>query len=352
ARAFRAVGPLGFPTRALHDRIAAGVYQSIRRGLVALAPMARALGAPPGTGEGARARTARSLASALIGAELEHAASTVALPMTLRAAGTDRTRAPRDLVAALAAPSSRLVVFLHGLGETDTAWLPRPGSTPAQAVCFADLLATELATTSLFLQYNSGLAVRENGRRLAALLEELLARWPGPASLGLVGHSMGGLVAQAAGEAALARGQAWVSRLRAVVCLGSPHLGSPVAKAAAAASWALDKVPEGRPIARILEARSPGIRDLTAGYQPPLLPGVTYRFLYATVTREVRHPVGALVGDWLVRPSSGSRRLPEPTAVHVPAAHHFDLLTRPDVYAQLRPALDALVTVEHCPAPG
>ncbi|MHB8339859.1 MAG: hypothetical protein ACYDB7_01645, partial [Mycobacteriales bacterium] len=51
ARAFRAVGPLGFPTRALHDRIAAGVYQSIRRGLVALAPMARALGAPPGTGE-------------------------------------------------------------------------------------------------------------------------------------------------------------------------------------------------------------------------------------------------------------------------------------------------------------
>ncbi|MDT0496259.1 hypothetical protein RM530_02610, partial [Algiphilus sp. W345] len=47
----------------------------------------------------------------------------------------------------------------------------------------------------LYLRYNSGRHVSENGRELARLLEVLVAQWPSPLrEIDLIGHSMGGLL--------------------------------------------------------------------------------------------------------------------------------------------------------------
>ena len=61
-----------------------------------------------------------------------------------------------------------------------------------------------------------------------------------------------------------------------------------------------------------------------------------------TITRSQHHPVGLLVGDLLVQFSSASgrgRRRQLPFDIdkghHVGGLTHFDLLTHPDVYAQL-----------------
>ncbi|HLM51090.1 MAG TPA: hypothetical protein VK279_11135, partial [Solirubrobacteraceae bacterium] len=79
-----------------------------------------------------------------------------------------------------------------------------------------------------------------------------------------------------------------------------------------------------------------------AAAEVPLLDGVTHCFVAATVTRSPRHPIGRLLGDWLVLEASASgrslRRLPFAAAhgLHVGGVHHFALLNHPDVYPRLR----------------
>jgi pimeloyl-ACP methyl ester carboxylesterase len=214
------------------------------------------------------------------------------------------------------------------------------------------------------LRYNTGLRISDNGRRLAELLDELAAGWPAPVEeIALVGHSMGGLVARSAchyGNAAEAR---WVESVRHVFCLGTPHLGAPLEKAANVAGWALTRIPETRPLASIVNRRSVGIKDLRFGScveedwcdcdpdeflndrcnEVPFLETATYYFVGATLTRDARHPLAHLVGDLLVQFSSASgegrrRRIPFEISNgrHFGGLTHFDLLNHPDVYEQIR----------------
>jgi triacylglycerol esterase/lipase EstA (alpha/beta hydrolase family) len=90
-------------------------------------------------------------------------------------------------------------------------------------------LADELGYVPLYLRYNSGLRIADNGRALAGLLHELLEHWPEPVQeLVIVGHSMGGLVARSAVHEAQQAGHAWPQRLGKLVFLGTPHHGAPL----------------------------------------------------------------------------------------------------------------------------
>jgi hypothetical protein len=148
-----------------------------------------------------------------------------------------------------------------------------------------------------------------------------------------------------------------------VVSLGSPHLGAPLEQAVHLASAALSAVPETKPLSSFLRRRSAGIRDLRQGSlvnedwegrnpdalraaaikEVPLLDGAAHHFVSATVTRSPRHPVGRLIGDWLVLQPSASgrgrtRRIPfrDEDGLHVGGIHHLALLNHPRVYEQLR----------------
>jgi alpha-beta hydrolase superfamily lysophospholipase len=195
------------------------------------------------------------------------------------------------------------------------------------------------------------------------LLAGLDAGWPVPvASYALVGHSMGGLVARSAAHQGDAAGAGWTPRLRTVVALGSPHLGAPLEQAAHVADVALRAVPESAPLSRVLASRSVGIRDLRYGaivaqdwdgHDPdeflrdrcsavPLLGHVSYCWVSASLTSNPAHPVGALLGDGLVRRRSASgqghpRRpaWPVGNGLHVAGADHVRLLNHPDVYRAL-----------------
>ena len=128
------------------------------------------------------------------------------------------------------------------------------------------------------------------------------------------------------------------------------------------AAGALRAIPEGRGLAALLDARSGGIHDLCFGTlladergdaddaglvkakssEVPFVPHAAYYYIAATVTKNHRHPLGRLVGDLLVHYASASgrgrdRRLPFDIdkGHHVGGLTHFDLLSHPDVYAQL-----------------
>ena len=298
------------------------------------------------------------MVNGLIGDALEREGSELA-PADGAAPARPRRRAgPDALAAAFPGAAPRLVVFVHGLMETEHGW--RLGGGPS----YGARLARELGCTPLDVRYNSGRHISHNGRSLADLLEQAVAAWPvAVEQIALVGHSMGGLVARSACCQASERGQEWVGCVRHVVSLGTPHMGAPLAQGVHYAAHALHAVPETRPLGRFLRRRSAGIRDLRQGSlvdrdwegcdpdalraaacaEVPLLEGATHCFVAATLTRSERHPLGRLAGDALVLSASASgrgrtRRIPfrAEHGMHVGGAHHLALLNHPEVYAKLR----------------
>jgi pimeloyl-ACP methyl ester carboxylesterase len=120
----------------------------------------------------------------------------------------------------------------------------------------------------LYLRFNTGLRVSDNGEQLAGLLERFCARHDAAVTeLLLIGHSLGGLVVRSACHLGSEAGHTWVPRVRHVVYLGSPHLGAPLEKATTVASHVLGifDTTATRVIRDLLSTRSAGVRDLRFG---------------------------------------------------------------------------------------
>jgi len=294
--------------------------------------------------------------------------SELALTMTLRHGGADVPPTADALARAFPNATSRLALFVHGLAETDDAW--KLGAD--RYVPYGPGLQAELGYTPLYLRYNTGRHVSENGRELARLLGELVRAWPVRVDeIAMFGHSMGGLVSRSACHYAV--DHEWPAKVRHVFTLGTPHRGAPLEKAASATSAALWRLPETRALAKALNARSSGIKDLGHGYlvdedwlnhdpaafiqqagaEIPFLIGANHYFVCATLSREPDAPAGRIIGDLLVLPASAwdheqreqRLRFPVEHYHHLGAANHFDLLNHPAIYAQIckwlmgRPAL-------------
>jgi pimeloyl-ACP methyl ester carboxylesterase len=278
----------------------------------------------------------QTIANGLVGHELAIDDDPLAIQLGFWQDGEPLEPTRRTLAAALPDATNRLVVFVHGLFETERSW--RLGTDEP----YSGLLRAQSGWTPLHVRYNAGLPIAENGRRLSHLLEATVAHWPADLQqIALVGHSMGGMVARCAGQAAESEHASWRDRLTHVACLGSPHQGAPLEQAIHGAAHLLARVPETTAFAGILEHRSAGIRDLRHGIDAgPLLADVHHLFLGATLTADPQHPVGLVLGDLVVR--SGSARGPRDCeirtedVVEVGGVNHFRLLNHPAVYAHLR----------------
>jgi len=384
-RPFRILGPAAAPARVIHDGVSRAVYDGVlgglrgaaRRGAQAAARRAEADG--PALGTQLRGSLVLGALNGLYGHHLVERESELALSMKIRRHGAEVPAEPETLRAAFPDATSRIVVFVHGLCETDDAWRLAPrgaraadrpagrlaprGEEPADRRTYGERLQDELSFTPVSLRYNTGLRVSANGRTLARLLDDVVAGWPvGVEELVLVGHSMGGLVARSACHYGEQEGLLFTDAVRHVFCLGTPHLGADLEKGANAVSWALTRLPETRAMANLLNARSVGIKDLRFGscveedwcdcdpdeylrdrcQEVPFLPDANYYFIAATLSAG---PLGTLIGDLLVRIPSASgrgngkgRRIPfEVDNGHeITGLTHLDLLNHPMVYEQLR----------------
>jgi pimeloyl-ACP methyl ester carboxylesterase len=358
-RAFGASGPAAAPARAIYDGITRGVYAGLGMATRALGVAAGAVaerreGIPLSTTP--RGAAGIAAIAGLTGDALEEQGSPLAQPMAVRVEGVPVALEPDALAAVFPNATPRVVVFLHGLMETEFSW--------GRAETYGSRLEHDLGYTPVFVRYNSGLRISRNGRCLSELMDELVAGWPVEVErIALVGHSMGGLVARSACHRGVEDGADWVGRVRQSVSLGTPHMGAPLEQAVHLLTAGLARLPETRPLANFLRRRSGGIRDLRQGSlvdedwrdadpdalraaacaEVPLLDGATHCFVSATVTRSDRHPLGRLIGDTLVlKPSatgrSRTRRIPfeEEFGMHVGGAHHFALLNHSAVYEKLR----------------
>jgi pimeloyl-ACP methyl ester carboxylesterase len=292
------------------------------------------------------------------------------LGMTLRHHGRHLPATREAFADAFPNPTHR--VFVHSLAATEWLW-----SLSAEAhygdpdVTFGTRLRDDLGYTPIYLRYNTGRHVSENGRQLAKLLTEVLDAYPVPVDeIALVGHSMGGLVARSAAHYAREHDEPWAAHLRHVACIGSPHLGAPLEKAVNVLTHVLKKVDAaGAHVpAALLDARSAGVKDLRYGYtideewagrdpdevfadarqNIPLVDGVGYYFLAATISHDPEHPLGQLLGDLLVRLPSAIGEHPEPARrIHFsggtvfPGMNHIHIANHPVVYEALRDLLAA-----------
>ena len=345
-----AATPMGAPVALVHDAVARPVYGAVRglgsaigRAAGIAAALTRAPAAAP-LADSARGAAALGALAGVCGDRLERERSPLALRMAL-CHGDGRALAldPSTIAAAMPDATPRLAIFIHGLCETAGTWAP-PGGRPG----YGARLRADLGITPLWLRFNSGLTIEENGRRLSELLTTTISAWPvAVREIALIGHSMGGLVARGAAAEGRRTRAGWLPALRHVACLASPHHGAPGEKAAHVAVQALGWAPESRPFARLANLRSAGIRDLRHGpaHDPAaFVESVDYWALSATVTRDPRHPLGRLAGDGLVRPASATGpRVPFPATdvTHAGGLHHFAVLDAPAVYDALRARLAA-----------
>lgn len=274
----------------------------------------------------------------VIGDRLVATDNPLAIPMQWRLSAGGPCWQPGD---ALPDARERVLVLIHGLCMHDGQWSTRD----ADGLSFDHgvTLAAHGNRSLLYLRYNTGLSIADNGAQLAAQLATLQQHWPVPIrELSILGHSMGGLITRSAIADAQLSSADWLSALRHVVYLGTPHLGAPLERAGHWVDRMLLSSRFGAPFAEIGLLRSRGITDLRHGMaeQPALPPGTRcYAIAASTSDDNGSHRPR---GDGLVGVSSALGcdrhgkamiRLDGQTVVY--RTDHFALLRSPVVARQL-----------------
>lgn len=331
---------LSAPTYAAVRGVTSVVGHGIDAALGALAPIVERSGAEEGA--------VLAALNGVLGDYLVETNNPLALKLELRSGGRALTLTSEGLAGC---EGERVLVLVHGSSMNDAQWL-RHGHDHGAA------LARSRGLTPVYVRYNSGLHVSENGQALSTALEALVQHWPRPVTeLVLVGHSMGGLVSRSACLAGEAHGATWRQRLRVLVTLGTPHHGAPLERAGSWLELLLQGNPYSAPLAKLGRLRSAGVTDLRYGnvleahwagrerfgpHDDPrealsLPTGVKCYAVAATLSAP-----GATVqlGDGLVPIESALGQLPahplrfDDTFV-LEGASHLDLLDRPEVFAKL-----------------
>lgn len=308
-------------------RIVAGVFDLVAKLTGALAPDTSEF-------QGELPLRVQAALNGVCGDKLARWKNPLAFPMSLRDAdGTEL-----DWQAWGQVPAQGHVLILHGLCYCEVDW-----QNP-EASAFVDELKAQGYAVA-WLRYNSGKAMHENGEELAAWLEDAFGTPGGP--LVMIGHSMGGLMIRSACHHAGLENFRWPSRLRDAACLASPHLGAPLEQLGNAANSLLGITPYTKPLMRLGNIRSRGIKDLRHGWithdhsMPPLPEHV--RFLLLACALNSNHRDNA-IGDGLVPVTSalavrdGVEVLTGPKVERefINDLPHIPVISDPRVFALLR----------------
>ena len=301
----------------------------------------------------------------VMGDRLVASQNALATPMTLRYQNQplDWHALPADLPR-----QGRVLLMVHGLCMTDLQWQTEHQGGP---VNHGEQLASELGYQPLYLRYNTGLPIAQNGQALAELLEQLVNHWPGQLTeISVLGYSMGGLVIRSACHYANHAGLSWPAQLAKLLFLGTPHHGAPLEHAGHWLEQLLPATAYTEPFVRLARLRSIGIKDLRHGtlFEPdtqydqqstisgdprqplPLPAGVACFAIAATTAAKRSLLADRLIGDGLVPLRSALGQHNEPRhQLAFPPAHtmiayrtsHMALLSSPEVSQQLRQWLRA-----------
>lgn len=313
---------------------------------------------------------AKAALNGAIGDRLELDSSPLATPMALlsgAASGGNELKLDEDLAEQIAGITSNITIFVHSLMSTERIWsYPGKLNKFGKARSYGDRLIIDAGVTPIYVRYNTGLHISTNGKQLAEKLEQLVKAWPVKVKeINLIGYSMGGLLSRSAAYYGSQSGAQWVSLLKRMYLVGAPLRGAPLeqfANIVTNALWAIP-IPITRVIAKLINQRSEGIKDLRHGYlvdedwqdkhpdaislgreyKVPLIPHVEHYIMAGNLFSDEHHPGAKVLGDILVTPFSakdeGFDGTPTARAAKdsrvFSGLNHLDLVNHDDVYEQI-----------------
>ena len=241
----------------------------------------------------------------------------------------------------------KYALFIHGLCLNENHW-----RTDAHVQALI-----ELGYTPLFLHYNTGRNVADNGAELTELLHQHFTgtELEAVAEIVVVAHSMGGLVVRSALHAADAANHLWHSRVSKIVFLGTPHFGAPLERSGNWIHALWQATPYAGALSPIAKIRSAGITDLRHGQilagdanaaaHVALPKNIKCYAIAAALAKSPGEFRDAVIGDGLVPINSAlgqhsdlarSLAFPKARAKVIRGIGHLELLYAPQVTAQIR----------------
>ncbi len=268
--------------------------------------------------------------------------------------------------------SNKVVVLLHGLTNLETVWdIDKQGSldadedaanvAPPSVENYGIHLQRDFGYTPLFLRYNTGLKIEENGRQFALLMDKLATAYPNPIDeIIFVGFSMGGLLMRYAQKEAIDAKSPWVGKLTNCFYVGTPHEGSYFEKFGHLASSIVRSIPRDYVShwADWIDVRSEGIQDLKHGlahlrnaevdddesHGPcgSFYKDAAHHFISGSLSEEQNSLLNKVFGDSLVTHGSAN---PETSPENSKFAHfdgipHIPLAHTERVYQQIKQWID------------
>ncbi|MFT4996913.1 MAG: pimeloyl-ACP methyl ester carboxylesterase [Flavobacteriales bacterium] len=250
-----------------------------------------------------------------------------------------------QLVSQIKSPSDKILLFIHGLCMSHHSW-------ESDKQNLSKNMAEKLGFTPIYLHYNTGRAIADNGHELAEKIEQLVASWPvNVSNITIVGHSMGGLVARSARYYSEQDSFRWIQLNKKLISIGTPHSGAPLEKFAAMLESLMQRSPYAVPFVRLTKIRSKGIENLRHGEITaiadkfvPLPIGIEYFAIAAILSKKENFSAETIVGDGLVTPSSAFGQHKDPArTLAIPDANkslkyelgHNEMLWDIGVYQQL-----------------
>ncbi len=293
----------------------------------------------------------QSALNGVLGDHLSASGNPLAIPMQLRRDGRPLQLTAQGLSVEIPDATGKIVVLVHGLCMNDRQW--RRPSADGDSHDHGIALQNESGYTAIYLHYNTGLAISDNGLELAGLLETLTAQWPvALEELVIIAHSMGGLVSRSAYQQALQSNLSWSERLGKIIFLGTPHHGAPLERGGHWLDLILGAMPYAAPFAKIGRIRSAGITGLRHGqllenrHEPIPLPNGIRCYAIAGIIGTQDDALHAkYLGDGLVpldsalgRHQDASRHLefPADRQAVLAATNHMQLLSDAGAYEAIK----------------
>jgi len=206
--------------------------------------------------DSASAQTLLAALNGVLGDYLFVRENPLAIPMHFRRDGQILNN--DQLLDVINQSHGKLLIMLHGLCMNDLQWCREGHDHGAE-------LAKELGMGAIYLHYNSGMHISDNGKQFAGLLESLVNLSDKKLDINILAHSMGGLVSRSAFHVAENSGHKWPELLNKLVFLGTPHHGAALEKAGNWIDLILGAHSYTVPFARLVKVRSSGITDLRYG---------------------------------------------------------------------------------------
>ena len=294
----------------------------------------------------------------VLGDHLKASSNPLAIDMQIRIQGEAIQTEDATWRESISQAQGKILVLLHGSCMNDLQW-------NHQGQDFGARLALELGYYPLYLNYNTGLHISENGQLFSDIMHDLTHHNTDIKEVTILAHSMGGLVARSACRFAEQQGQNWPDKLRKMIFLGSPHHGAPLERGGPWLEMLLKISPYSAPFARLGQIRSAGITDLRYGSlcakdwqnqdrfalvddvrELVPLPKNTQCYAIAASLAKTTTPVGNIVlGDGLVPVNSAlglhkdkkrDLKIPESRQWLAQGMNHLDLLSSKQVYEKIK----------------